>query len=233
MAQIPQWTPHQAVLMIGSIRYLAQVRRELLLLIVELEIAKNQALKVSSWDSPWNMFPNLIAECHQLATLNKCPPTPLRFLPSLEIMGDAGPYSFGCAAPILAAGIWTVEQTRQSSNWRELKTWQILTQFCAGRIKGLMWVYLTDSVVAAAYINRMLGKSPTLSRIATKTWRILQSMQLTVQARVVDQATIAKADQLSRIVTAQTMGQREFFTLECQKQGATPIWLQVQGGGSV
>ena len=127
-------------------------------------------------------------------------PAPLTFRAVLEVEGDAGPLGFGSEGPIRCAGVWRECHRERSTNWKELLAWRMFTKLCRGLIGGKLWHYLTDSEVAASYINGTIVKSYELSRMTVRTIRFLQSIGSRCRAVVVSQERISKSDRLSRIL---------------------------------
>ena len=116
-----------------------------------------------------------------------------------KTMGDAGPIGGG------AIGFsqekckkWSPQIAKESTNYRELLTWALQVDWMKQDISHLTSIYQTDSVVAAAYIRKIYGKSQKLARLSAKTWKKLLKMNAHQIPIVVDQSTIRPADILSR-----------------------------------
>jgi Reverse transcriptase (RNA-dependent DNA polymerase) len=196
-------TPRSLAKITGKIRYIAQIFPHLTAYIVELELAKKQALRAgrANWDFRVKLPPLATAELRSIAALDLNLSTPIRLDLSAchVIKGDAGPYGYGICAPNLQiAGKWDANIVPTSTNYRELLTWSIQVQEIQQK-PGSVSIYETDSTVALAYMNKVYGKCATLSRLAKATvLNLLQRGALQV-GRLANQVQIAEADQLSRL----------------------------------
>lgn len=209
--------------LVGKIRYISQLDHSILIQMVEVEIWRKQTFRQGGWDTRFVAPHLVIMELEKIATSFRVSPIPLKRTWTLRVQGDAGPFGFGFGEPRKAAGVWSPLQRLHSTNWRELKTWAIFIDAFLEDLKGISWIYETDSIVAASYINRVLGKSDELSRLSAGAWAKLTRAWSFVKAVVVDQEMIHESDRLSRLIEKGSEEQMMSFERSCVNLGILVI----------
>ena len=97
-----------------------------------------------------------------------------------------------------ARGFFSVRESKNSSNWRELTAVLLTLQSAAQALKGRVILVETDNNTTKAYINHMGGRSRVLSAIARKLWLTAQRHGFQVQAVHLPGRDNHRADRLSR-----------------------------------
>lgn len=115
-------------------------------------------------------------------------------------MGDAGPLGFGWHIKKMEkAGLWSALEAAQSTNYRELRTWEEQVIGGIQMLRNTTTSYTTDSTVAHAYMKKIYGKSAMLTRIAARVHKKMEKENIIQWGMVVNQETIAPMDRLSRL----------------------------------
>lgn len=192
-------SPRSLASLLGMVRYITQVHKSLLISVIELDAFLRKIVAGGHWDRKFRIPRRVCNEIIALRSLSLPPPVPLRPSPHFHQAGDAGPCGFGLDGPGTGVGVWSRRQAHRSTNWRELKVWNTFVHHFPHLIWGHHWKYLTDSRVAASYINRILGRSRALSLLSSQTWRALSNLHSSCKAQVVSQQDIAVCDRLSRL----------------------------------
>lgn len=197
-------SPRQLACLIGKIRYAANVDRNIVARIVELEIAKKEMLRRSkNWDQAHTLPTAAQEERTYWRTCRDQRPTPIKtdWTKAEVAQGDAGPQGYGYLNDHSeGVGAWTDEQAAASTNHREIAVRAIYNIENATEMKTLQ-VFETDSTVHAAVAKRIYTKSEALSRQTARIVIHLEKHGIRQKVVHVSQEEIERADRLSRIKT--------------------------------
>jgi hypothetical protein len=189
--------------LIGKVRYITQIHIHILGWLVECQIFLKTFIKEKGWDGWVRRFPETVAQeilhFRQRTTVLRVPMRPSEDPTLIETMGDAGPLGFGFEGFQPIAGVWSLRETLESTNWRELKTWDNQVLYYEEQLSDRVSVYSTDSVSGASYIRKGYGKIPALARMVACVLRFMEPRKIFQFAKVVDQETIKSSDILSRL----------------------------------
>ena len=97
-----------------------------------------------------------------------------------------------------ARGFFSVRESKNSSNWRELSAVLLTIQSAAQMFHGRVVLVETDNNTTKAYLNDMGGRSRVLSAIARKIWLLAQKFGFQIQAVHLPGRDNQRADRLSR-----------------------------------
>jgi hypothetical protein len=195
-------TPRQMASLIGKVRYVAQVHVHTIAYIVELEIFKNELIKLGGWDCKAPLPEAVREEVRHWIQRTEFITMPMRFSTEGAIwtMGDAGPLGFGFEGlDKEIAGTWTEYERIQSTNFREITTWKREVYAFSEELMDEVSFYGTDSTVAKCYISKIYGKEPVLARLVAKVWKFMETRRIMQIPVHISQEEIASSDHLSRL----------------------------------
>ena len=188
---------------------------------------KNRAMAGSPsgrviWESTLQLSPEALLELTEWQSLldqwngrSVIPPTA-----SHVVTTDASHYGWGAwLRGQDARGFWTRDESRMSSNRRELKTAVLGVQSFAEQLAGSVVEIRTDNLVTMAYVNHQGGKNPALTALCRPLWEWALRTKTTVFATYIPGVLNVRADQLSRVKRDRTdwmLNRHEFTKLEAK-----------------
>ena len=99
-----------------------------------------------------------------------------------------------------ANGLWTLELSHQSLNYREMLAVILAIRSFSDSIRGRVVQLLCDNVPTVAYINHLGGPSSPLSNLVQSLWVQCHNLQVTLTTRHLPGIDNQQADRLSRLV---------------------------------
>lgn len=125
--------------------------------------------------------------------------------PKMTIITDAGPRGGAAVVKVekkewIFLWKWNKGERMMSSNWRELKVMERVLRVVRKWVKEEQIRWITDSVVAEAYVRKAIGKQKALAKMAWKIRKWEVERKIEIQTKVVKGERISHVDKLSRIV---------------------------------
>lgn len=197
-------TPRQVAQVLGLLNSVAPAVRPGLLQQRWCQRALAQALKTSNWEAKFELSPEAKRELSwwsdELPHFNGRP-LPLSSLKaSWRITTDASETGWGVVTPSgTIRGHWTPEQSRQSSNWREMWAATYAIEWAAARRPNSTLELRTDNTTTVALINKQgTTASEALLLLAKQAWRAILRARLQVLATYLQGELNVEADRASR-----------------------------------
>ena len=192
-------SPKDLASLIGKVRYISQVHTHTIAWIMELEIHKNNLIKKGGWICRAPVPEEARVEIRHWRSCSFLLSMPLRteLHHMIQTMGDAGSMGYGFQGFGDQAGLWTPQEQLKSTNWRELETWRRQVLDYSEDLMDEVSIYGTDSSTVKAYISKIYGKEPTLSRMAAATWKFMEKHNILQLPILLSQEEIKSSDHLS------------------------------------
>lgn len=117
-----------------------------------------------------------------------------------QIFTDASSTGWGAVCDGMeASGLWSIHQSFQHSNARELMAVLLALKSFKDSLKGKNVQIMSDNIVTIAYINHLGGPCPDLVKITKAIWAEAYSQRVNLQAKHVAGCLNDVADRLSRL----------------------------------
>lgn len=170
-----------------------------------------RARRLGGWHQQVSLSPESLADLERWLILLTDWDGRLLFAPTPEVVitTDASGHAWGAwlstpqerEKPILQTwGLWSREEKRRSSNWKEATASLLALQSFRDQVRGKAVLLRTDNTSNVANVNRGGGTSPALTTVARRVWEFCHVWECSVRAEHKPGTENERADKLSRTV---------------------------------